>query len=225
VEAARVDADKVHVLYHGLRLPVVSSVQAEPAPRPLAILTVGRWSEKKGFVDLIEALALVRDAGAAFTLDIIAGDGSPAYERRVRETITARGLDDRVRISDWRPSAEVEEAMRASDLFVLPCVKPANGAMDGIPNVLIEALSVGLPVVATRISGIPELVRHGETGLLVDEHDPQGLAATLLWCASHRDEMTRFAAEGRRVVERTFDIAHTITTLERHFEAAIAAAG
>ena len=223
VETARVDSEKVHVLYHGLRLPDATTLRAEPALRPLAMLTVGRWSEKKGFVDLVEALALMRDAGENFTLDIIAGDGSTAYERRVRETIASRGLDDCIRISDWRPSDEVEAAMRASDLFVLPCVKPANGAMDGIPNVLIEALSVGLPVVTTGISGIPELVRHGETGLLVDERDPHALAAVLLWCASHRNEMRHLAVEGRRLVERTFDIAQTISTLERHFDAAIAA--
>lgn len=228
VETAHVDSDKVHVLYHGLRLPDasalgVSAAGVESAPRPLALLTVGRWSEKKGFLDLIDALALVRDAGAAFTLEIVAGDGSPAYERQVRDAIAARGLADQVRITEWLPSDEVEAVMRASDLFVLPCVKPANGAMDGIPNVLIEALSVGLPVVATRISGIPELVRHGETGLLVDERDPQGLAATLLWCASHRREMAQLAIEGRRLVERTFDISQTIATLEGHFDAAIAA--
>ena len=94
--------------------------------------------------------------------------------------------------------------------------------MDGIPNVLIEALSVGLPVVATRLSGIPELIRHGETGLLVNEHDPRQLADTLMWCATHMSEMSRLAEEGRRLVERTFDISDTISTLERHFEAAIA---
>ena len=186
IETARVDRDKVHVLYHGLRIPRQPATgRAERAPGPLEILTVGRWSEKKGFLDLIEALALVRDQGVPFRLQIIAGDGSPAYERRVRETIAARALDDRVRISDWLPSEGVEAAMRASDLFVLPCIRPANGAMDGIPNVLIEALSVGLPVVATRLSGIPELIRHGETGLLVNERDPQGLAETLIWCATH----------------------------------------
>ena len=112
--------------------------------------------------------------------------------------------------------------MRESDLFVLPCVKPANGAMDGIPNVLIEALSVELPVVATRLSGIPELIRDGETGLLVNERDPQGLAAALEWCATHMAEMRRLAAEGRRLVERSFDITETISAIERHFDAAIA---
>jgi colanic acid/amylovoran biosynthesis glycosyltransferase len=222
IETARVDGEKVHVLYHGLRIPAPPPGRTVPT-RPLAILTVGRWSEKKGFVDLIDALAIVRDAGVSFELQIIAGDGSPGYERRVRDAIAARRLDDRVRISDWLPSEGVEAAMRASDLFVLPCITPANGAMDGIPNVLIEALSVGLPVVATRLSGIPELIRHGETGLLVNERDPGALAATLIWCATHRAETVRLADEGRRLVERNFDIARTIETLERHFLTAITA--
>jgi len=223
IDVARVDRDKVHVLYHGLRLPAPAGDRAARPSGPLEILTVGRWSEKKGFLDLIEALAVVRDQGVPFKLRIIAGDGSAAYERRVRETIAARALDDRVLISDWLPSEEVEAAMRASDLFVLPCLRPANGAMDGIPNVLIEALSVQLPVVATRLSGIPELIRHGETGLLVNERDPRGLAETLIWCATHRADMARFAEEGRRLVERTFDISQTISMLEQHFEAVIAA--
>ena len=211
------------MLYHGLKIPAATEARATRPECPLEILTVGRWSEKKGFLDLIEALALVRDAGVPFRLQIIAGDGSPDYERRVREAIEARQLDGHVRITDWLPSDEVEAAMRASDLFVLPCLRPANGAMDGIPNVLIEALSVRLPVVATRLSGIPELIRDGKTGLLVDERDPQELATTLQWCATHRGDLAPLADAGRRLVERTFDIAHTISALERHFEAAIAA--
>ena len=223
IERVGVDRGKLHVLYHGLRIPRASAQRAERAPRPLEILTVGRWSEKKGFLDLIEALALVRDRGVDFRLQIIAGDGSPGYERRVRETIRSRRLDGRVRILKWLPSEGVQAAMQASDLFVLPCIRPANGAMDGIPNVLIEALSVGLPVVATRLSGIPELIRHGETGLLVDERDTQGLAETLQWCATHMPDMMRLAERGRQLVERSFDISQTIADLERHFEATIAA--
>lgn len=223
-QAAGVAREKVHVLYHGLRIPASAEPRAARPDRPLELLTVGRWSEKKGFLDLIEALALVREAGVPVRLQIIAGDGSRDYERQVRDAIAARELTSHVRISDWLPSEGVEAAMRASDLFVLPCVRPANGAMDGIPNVLIEALSVRLPVVATRLSGIPELVRHGETGLLVDERDPKGLAAALTWCAAHRAELATMAAAGRRLVERTFDISRTIATLERHFETAMAVA-
>jgi glycosyltransferase involved in cell wall biosynthesis len=220
--AGGVSPEKVHVVYHGLHIPAPPEDRTERAQGPLELLTVGRWSEKKGFLDLIEAMALVRDARVPLRLRIIAGDGSPAYERRVREAIGSRNLWDRVRISAWLPADRIEAAMRASDLFVLPCVQPANGAMDGIPNVLIEALSVGLPVVATRLSGIPELVRHGETGLLVSERNPRELAKTLTWCATHMAGMRKLAAEGRRLVERTFDISRTISTLEELFEAAIA---
>ena len=222
VEAGRIDSDKVHVVYHGLRLPTRSPARQAPAKRPLELLTVGRWSEKKGFLELIEALSIVRDQGVDVRLRIIAGEGSSLYERRVREAIATRGLREWVQTCAWLPSEQVEAAMRESDLFVLPCVNPANGAMDGIPNVLIEALSVELPVIATRLSGIPELIRHGETGLLVNERDPQQLAAALVWSATHITEMQQLAAEGRRLVERNFEISETISRLEQHFVAAIA---
>jgi glycosyltransferase involved in cell wall biosynthesis len=222
VQTAKIDSNKVHVVYHGLRIPSRSEERVGPLARPLALLTVGRWSEKKGFLDLLEALAVVRDQGVEFRLLMIVGEGSADYERRVRETIAARRLDQWVRTTGWLPGEQVEASMRASDLFVLPCVTPANGAIDGIPNVLIEALAVELPVVATRLSGIPELVRHGETGLLVNERDPQELAATLVWCAAHMADMRRLAVAGRALVERTFDISRTISNLEQHFEAAIA---
>jgi glycosyltransferase involved in cell wall biosynthesis len=115
--------------------------------------------------------------------------------------------------------------MQQSDVFVLPSVKPANGAMDGIPNVLIEALSVGLPVIATRLSGIPELVRHGETGLLVNERDVHSIAAAVEWCATHREDAREFGARGRRLVQRTFDINQTTSILEQRFAMTIAAPG
>ena len=94
VQTAKIDGSKVHVLYHGLRIPSRSEERVGSVGRPLALLTVGRWSEKKGFLDLLEALAIVRDQGVEFRLLMIVGEGSADYERRVRETIAARGLDD-----------------------------------------------------------------------------------------------------------------------------------
>ena len=88
---------------------------------------------------------------------------------------------------------------------------------------LIEALSVGLPVIATRLSSIPELVRHGDTGLLVDERDVDGIADAIAWCATHRAEARKFAMQGQRLVQRAFDIDKTISMLEQRFTTTIAA--
>jgi glycosyltransferase involved in cell wall biosynthesis len=223
LESAGIDKTKVHVVYHGLHLPAVSKSRVRSDGDPIELLTVGRWTEKKGFLDLVAALSLLRDHGIHFRLTMIAADGSSVYERRVREAIAAFGLGSQVRISGWVPPEEIENAMRNSDLFVLPCLTPGHKGLDGIPNVLIEALSIGLPVVATRLSGIPELIRHGETGLLVNERAPHELAQALAWAASHMGEMQRMAAQGRQLVERKFNIDETISSLEQHFASAIQA--
>jgi colanic acid/amylovoran biosynthesis glycosyltransferase len=209
--------DKVHVLYHGLPLQKHEPRKPDRLGQTIRLLTVGRWSEKKGFLELVRALGLLRDRGIDFNLHIIAGAGSTSYERKVRRAIANLDIENRITIERWLPYERVVEAMRNSDVLVLPCVRPANGAIDGIPNVLIEALSLQLPVVATRMSGIPELVRHGETGLLVEERDTGGIAAAIAWYASHRTEAQDLAARGRRRVEQMFDINRTITALEQHF--------
>jgi glycosyltransferase involved in cell wall biosynthesis len=223
VDAASLPEHKIHVVYHGLRLQAPSRVR-ELAGQ-MKILTVARWSEKKGLSELVEALAIARDRGVDFSLTLVAGGGSPEYERRVRRAIAESGLDARTVVLPWLPQREVLEIMQSSDLFVLPSVTPASGAMDGIPNVLIEALSVGLPVIASRLSGIPELVRHGETGLLVDERDVEGIAAAIEWCATHREEACTCAMRGRRLVQHAFDIDKTISMLEQRFTTSIAAPG
>ena len=223
VDAANLPAHKIHVLYHGLRLEH-SANSPRSAGGALRILTVGRWSEKKGLLELARALAVARDRGVDFRLQIIAGGGSPEYERLVRRALDDLGLDDWTEILPWLPNGKVLAVMQESDLFVLPCVRPASGAMDGIPNVLVEALSVELPVIATRLSGIPELVRQGETGLLVNERDIEGLADAVEWCSTHRHEAGRLAGQGRRLVHGMFDIDKTTSTLEQRFAAAIQSA-
>ena len=215
--------NKIQVLYHGIPLPA-GVIAKQQGDGPLRILTVARWSEKKGLLELARALAVARDRGVLFAFQLIAGGGSPDYERRVREAITQLGLGERTEILPWLPHREVMAAMEHNDVFVLPSIRKASGDMDGIPNVLIEALAVGLPVIATRLSGIPELVRHRETGLLVDERDIDGIAAAIEWCAANRQEAQALAVEGRGLVQRMFDIDKTISTLEHRFSTAIQSA-
>ena len=169
----RVSRDKIHVLYHGLRIPGRPVARADSATRRLALLTVGRWSEKKGFVELIEALAIVRDEGVSFSLQLIAGEGSAPT--RPGSAMLSRHATWAARVDSGVASGRSSRSRDASsDLFVLPCVTPANGAMDGIPNVLIESLAVRVAGGRDAVyRGIPEWCVDGETGLLVNERDPR----------------------------------------------------
>lgn len=172
----------VELLYHGLdpaRFPPPGARRprrtgADPA-EPLRILAVARAVEKKGLDTLLDALALL-PAGLHWRLvHIGAGAGLPALRRRARRL----GLDGRI---DWRgaqPQEAVLAALRQADLFALPSRVARNGDRDGLPNVLMEAQSQRLPVVAGRVAGIPELVRDGETGLLVAPGDPAALAGAI----------------------------------------------
>ncbi|MEQ8605037.1 MAG: glycosyltransferase [Marivibrio sp.] len=189
-------ADAVPLIYHGVDLsrfpPPPSSAPDGPRTRdgegPVVILSVGRLVEKKGYDDLIDALArLPQDLAWRF---VHIGGGA------LRETLAARAADAGVaeRI-EWRgaePQEAVLEALRAADLFVLASRIAADGDRDGLPNVLMEAQSQALPVLATSVSAIPELILDRETGRLVPPQDPPALAAAL-------EELLRDAAQRRRL--------------------------
>lgn len=135
--------------------------------------TLGRLVEKKGVDVLILAVRLLRDQGRVVEL-AIAGDGPLRGE--LEALAASLGLGDSVRFEGNLPHAGVRSWMLELDMFVLACKPDANGDMDGIPVVLMEAMSQQVPVVSTRLTGIPELVMDGETGLLAEPGDPVGLA-------------------------------------------------
>jgi glycosyltransferase involved in cell wall biosynthesis len=138
--------------------------------------TLGRLVEKKGVDDLIRAVGRLGDRVYRIELSI-AGDGPL---RGMLEGLVAQlGLADRVRFEGSMSHARVKEWMDGLDAFVLACKQDANGDMDGIPVVLMEAMSQFVPVISTRLSGISELVVDGETGLLANPGDPSGLAAQI----------------------------------------------
>ncbi len=168
---------KVHLVYHGLdfsRFP--------PPPKrgphrggPFTIVSVGRAVEKKGYADLIRALAALGD-------DIPwrfehAGGGPLAG--RLKEQAKNAGIADRVTWHGAQERGFIFDLLRRADLFVLPSRLTASGDRDGLPNVLMEAQAFAVPVLATDVSGIPELVTHGETGWLVPERDPAALAEAM----------------------------------------------
>ncbi|MFH1873137.1 MAG: glycosyltransferase [Pseudomonadota bacterium] len=176
LEGLGVAADKLAVMRCGVSFSI-----REPAPscqRRLSyrIGTLGRLVEKKGVDDLIRAVGQLRDRSYRIELSI-AGDGPLRHE--LEGLVGRLGLGESVRFEGNMPHARVREWMHGLDAFVLACKPDANGDMDGIPVVLMEAMSQRIPVVSTRLSGIPELVVDGETGLLAAADNPADLAAQI----------------------------------------------
>ena len=138
--------------------------------------TLGRLVEKKGIDDLMRALALLRGEVTEWELSI-AGDGP--LRTSLEALATELGIRSRVHFAGAMGHAEVVTWMQSLDVFALACKADANGDMDGIPVVLMEAMSQRVPVLSTRLSGIPELVVHERTGLLAPPSDPPALAVQL----------------------------------------------
>ncbi|MDE2007335.1 MAG: glycosyltransferase [Rhodospirillales bacterium] len=196
-------AGKVQRIYHGIDLALFAARAApEPAPVPF-ILSVGRLVEKKGHDDLIAAFAALRDRGIAFRAEIV---GAGPLRDDLAADIAARGLADRVRLRGPMTHAALIDLYRTADLFALAPRIAEDGDRDGIPNVLAEAMAIGVPVLATAISGIPELVRDGETGRLVAPRDPAALAEAMAALLADPDAARALAATGRALLERDFDL-------------------
>jgi glycosyltransferase involved in cell wall biosynthesis len=165
------------------------------------VLTVGRLVAKKGFPVLIDALALLRDRGAGFQCTIV---GAGPLDAALREQVHRLRLDDRVELKGAIAENALAALYRDVDLFALACEVEANGDRDGIPNVVVEAMASGLPVVSTNVSGLPECVDHGVTGLLVPERQPEALAAAIGLLLSDPEKARALGRAGRAKVEREF---------------------
>lgn len=166
-----VDPAKVVMCRHGVRLDRFSS--AGRRPEPGNILTVGRLVAKKGFPTLLDACAVLAARGVAFHLDVV-GDGPLDAELRTRVEVS--GLTTMVEFHAARPQPELVSFYNRAAVFAITPTVQDDGDRDGVPNVVLEAMASGVPVVASAISGIPEVVSHGVSGLLVPPGDPTALA-------------------------------------------------
>jgi colanic acid/amylovoran biosynthesis glycosyltransferase len=167
------------------------------------VVCVASLLEKKGHADLIDALALLAERRPGVLLELV-GEGS---ERdRIVARARERGVDRQVSLLGARSSEQVRATLAEARVFALPSVRLPSGRMEGIPVALMEAMAGGVPVVATRLSGIPELVQDGVTGLLVEPHDPEGLAAALERLLADEALAAELAQNARGLVERSFSL-------------------
>jgi len=208
--------EQLAIAYCGLDLGHFVALPRETrAGGPARILSAGRLVEKKGFTDLIEACRILAERGVSFRCTIA---GSGPLEASLRRQVEDANLADRVIVTGEALKQErIPEFMRDGDLFCLPCVWAADGDVDGLPQLLMEAMACGLPSLSTRLVGIPDLVRHGETGLLVEPHDPPALAEAIQSLIDDPERAARLAEAGRAWVHQRFDLADCLEPLLSRF--------
>jgi len=203
-------AAKIHGVYNGIDLehfpiPFLPTARSQPL-----IVSVGRLVTFKGFEQLIDVCAELSRRGLDFICEII-GDG-PLREN-LQEKIDRLSLSSRVTLLGSLSQGEVFERLQASDIFTLPSITDRQGASDVFPTVIMEAMSAARPIVSTRLAGIPELVVHEETGLLVQPGDTMALVEALEQLIRNPELRLRYGRAGRMRIEQHFRIEQTIRPL------------
>jgi glycosyltransferase involved in cell wall biosynthesis len=208
-------AIRVQHAYHGTsleRFPFGPYARSQP---PL-VLAVARLVEKKGLEDLIQASALLRNRGLRFSCHIV---GEGVLGSSLRQLIHRLDLDRLVTLEGAVDQDQVVAWYRRATVLALPCRVARDGDRDGIPNVLVEAAACGVPIISTPVSGIPELIVDGESGLLVDSRDPAALARAIELMVQSVELRERVRANARKRVEQTFDVCRNARTIGRELRA------
>lgn len=218
-------AGRVQLAHHGVDLrsfgvnPVAPSRRDGSDPsNPVRLLSVGRAVEKKGLDTLIEALARI-PPDLNWELTHIGGG---TLLKALRNRAEILGVAHRIVWRGPQPQSVVLESYRSADIFVLPCRRARNGDLDGLPNVLMEAQSQRLACLSTTVGGVPELIRHGETGLLVPPDDCAALAGALVSLIHNADLRERLAIAGEQHVRARFDMRVGLGRLTQLFAASLA---
>jgi len=205
----------LHTIYHGLDLSLFTPAPKDSQGKPL-ILSVGRLVEKKGFVYLVEALRLLKDKGYDFDCRIIGGEDQHAAT--IKKAIERLNLSDTVSLHSAVTQEELKRIYQQASIFVLPCQVLESGDRDGIPNVLVEAMAMELPVVSTNISGIPELIEDRVNGLLVPQKNSAALASVIEELLNSSELRRQFGKAGREKVRREFDSKQNVQALKTLFD-------
>lgn len=215
---------RISVIPQGVDLEQIllhlDSKQDDSTGSPLRVLSVGSLTAKKGHGYLLDACHILNQQGVDLLCTIIGGGRGEAW---LRSRVQQLGLQEQVRLLGERAHPEVMAAFYQHDIFVLACIVTSSGDRDGIPVALMEAGAAGLPLLSTTVSGIPELVRHGETGLLVPPADANALAEGLLALANDPVLRIQLGEGARSLVEEKFNSKRNAATLAKLFDQVIAA--
>lgn len=201
----------IYCIYHGIDLNLFQQTVAEAeAHEPYTILTVARMTQKKGLPTIYQALAGLRQKGIRFRHTLI-GDGDD--RESILALIASLELTDHCRWIGTQTHDEVLRHFKTSDLFVLGCEIAENGDRDGIPNVLVESLAMGVPALSTTVSAIPEILIDGKTGMTVPPSSPKQLEKAMLRILTDQRLRQQLIAGGQELVQNQFDNSRWIKEL------------
>jgi colanic acid/amylovoran biosynthesis glycosyltransferase len=203
---------------HHMGVDCESLAPRSKEPRPTGqtrILVLGRLAEKKGFEFALRALALLKEGGCSVRLTLV-GDGP------LRTSLET--LSEQLRVSTethfigWQTQLQVREHLRDAHIMLMPSVTAEDGDEEGLPVALMEAMATGLPVIATRHAGIPELVENGVTGFLVEERDANALAEKIRFLIENEGARLELGRNARKKIVKEFDINKLNDELVRVFD-------
>ena len=210
---AEIPAAKVHVIYNGLNLERFPRRRTEPSER--LILSVGRLVEKKGFPYLIEACKLLKEHSVPFKCEIV---GYGDLRNELAELVSTLHLEHHIELIGPLAQQELVEYYRKAKIFCLPTMIADNDDRDVLPNVVKEAMAIGVPVLTTNTPAMNELVEHERTGLLVPPRNPSALTEALERLLADDKLGGRLADAGRLMVEARFDRSKNVYQLKNLFE-------
>ncbi|MBD5641810.1 MAG: glycosyltransferase family 4 protein [Desulfovibrio sp.] len=199
---------KTALVYNSLTLPGPKRREAG-MHSPLRLLSLGRFDVTKGFDVLLQACAILKRQGLDFRLTLAGGGGKVmglgAMTGTLKEMRRGLGLEGDVEMPGLISHDDLPDLLASHDIFLAPCVIDSSGRRDGIPNTVIEALAAGMPVIASDINALPEVVRNGETGVLVPQKDPAALARAIADLSERPDEAAKLGKNGARLAAELFD--------------------
>ena len=201
-------ADRIHRVYNGLNLAEFR--RATFSSDPPSIVAIGRVIVKKGFANLIRACALLVERGKSFRCEIV---GEGPLENQLRAQIEQLRLQEFVQLPGPKPQHELRARLANASVFVLPSVPEPEGGMDNLPTVIMEAMATGLPVVSTRVGGIPEMVIDNQTGFLVQPEDAVALAGAIEKVTNDRSLGQTLGRAGYERAQKLFSIEKNVREL------------
>lgn len=203
----------IRIVHYGLDPNDFIRTNPVPNNQTVQIISVGRLVEKKGFEYLIEACKMLGDRGIPYRCRIV-GEGP---DQRINAMIRETSQDGSISMDGAKNITDIIAYYQMSDIFVLPCVVAKSGDRDGMPNVLLEAMAMQLPVITTPVTGNTELIQDRLNGLLVPERDPNALADAIQRLIGDPGLRMRLGAAGRQTILTGFDIHSTAVLLLETF--------